>query len=409
MKKSLYLDNASTSNIRPEVIKAMQPYFSDEYGNPSSLHQYGAKTRQIIEKSRQFVAGVLSCLPKEIIFTSGGTESVNLAIFGVARQHALHNKPGHIIVSAIEHEAVLESIKALAQEGWKVDYLGVDSTGMVSASEIKKLVRKDTVLVSVMYANNETGAIQPITEIGKILVGLNKVRLQKKLPQIVFHTDACQAGELLDLNIHNLKVDLLTLNGSKIEGPRGSGILFKKNSIQIRPLIFGGGQEQGLRSGTENTAAIVGFATALQLAQTQRAKHAQKLFTLQKHLERKLAKEISGCKINGPKNSSFKSGEVNFGLAKLPATSNISIKGVEGEALMYYLDAAGFAVATGSACTTSSTQASHVLTAMGINEKLAKSTIRLSLSYSITIQQLNKFISVLSKTVDLLKKTTQEL
>lgn len=410
MKSYVYLDNASATELAKPVFSAMKPFLTSKQGNPSSLHKKGLEAKLAINEARSEVARILECSPKEVIFTSGGTESINLAIFGVARQYTIETKKvGHIITSKIEHEAVLESVKALSEEGWKIDYLPVDTNAVVQLDKLNGLIRKDTVLISVMYANNETGTIQPIADLGKMVTGINRKRFAKKLPPIAFHTDACQAGGVLDLNVQKLKVDLLTLNGSKLSGPKGSGILFKRSSVKIRPIIFGGGQESSLRSGTENTPAIIGFAVGLKLAQQKRKAVVKKILQQQSWFEQSVKKNLKSVTINGPKNHSFKSQDSNFGLQKLPSTTNLSIKGVEGEALMYYLDAAGFGVATGSACTTGSTDASHVLLAMGIKPKVAKSTIRISLGYNITKQELSKFITVLSKTVDVLKNTSQEL
>jgi cysteine desulfurase len=409
MKDKIYLDNAASSEPSKVVLKAIKPFLSGYFGNPSSLHEYGRKSRIAIESSREDIAKILNCNPKEIVFTSGGTESINLAILGVVKSYQTkQQKPGHMIVSSIEHEAVLETVKSLKSLGWKIDYLNVDEHGFINPNDIKKLVRKDTALISVMYTNNEVGTIQPISELGKIISGINKVRNQKNISPIYFHTDACQAGGVLDLNVHNLKVDLLTLNGSKVNGPKGSGLLFIKTGTKIEPIIYGGGQERGLRSGTENILSIVGLATALKFSQSNRNKSVQKLLELQKFLETNLTKHKL-IKINGPKNLKQDPKENNFNLQKLPGTINFSVKGIEGEALMYYLDGQGFAVATGSACTAGSEDPSHVLLAMGLKPDLAKSTIRLSLSYDTTKQQLIKFVNVLFKTIDLIKNTKQEL
>lgn len=403
MKDRIYLDNAASTQPSKAVLKAIKPFLEGYFGNPSSLHDYGRKARTAIESSREDIARIHNCNPKEIVFTAGGTESINLAIFGIAKAYqAKHHKPGSMIVSSIEHEAVLESVKALQQWGWKISYPKVDKDGFVNPEEIKKLVKQDTALVSVMYANNEVGTIEPIAEIGKMIAGINKVRNQKNLSPIYFHTDACQAGGVLDLNVLNLKVDLLTLNGSKVNGPKGSGLLFIKTGVLIEPIIYGGGQERGLRSGTENVLGIVGIAAALKESQKHQIQTVKKLFELQKFLETSLLKNKL-ITINGPSNQKFSE------LKKLPGTINFSVKGIEGEVLMYYLDSAGFSVATGSACTTGSEDPSHVLLAMGLSKDQAKSTIRLSLSYDISKQDLNRFIKVLNKTIELIKRTSQEI
>ncbi len=410
MKTNLiYLDNAASTELSKSVFLAMKPYLEAEFGNPSSLHEFGRKSRQAVDQARGSVAKVLGANPKEIIFTAGGTESTNLAIFGVAKAHQTkYHKAGHMIVSKIEHETVLECVKALQQWGWKIDYLTVNSDGVVSVEDLKKKIKPDTALVSVMYANNEVGTIQPVTEVGRALTGINKVRSQKNLPPIYFHSDACQAGGVLELDVHKLKVDLLTLNGSKINGPKGSGILFARTGIKLEPIIYGGGQERGLRSGTENTPAIVGFAKALELSQKSRTKNLKTLLALQKYLEAEL-KQIKLMTINGPSNFSVKKNGATAGLLKLPGTINFSIKGIEGEALMFYLNAAGFAVATGSACTASSDDPSHVLLAMGLTPEQAKSAIRLSLSTEITKADLKRFVTALKNSIKILQRTTQNL
>lgn len=401
--KQIYLDNAASTKLSRAVFLAMRPFLEVEFGNPSSLHQSGLKSKEAIESARQKVAEVVSAKPREIIFTAGGTESINLALFGVAKAYQTkHRKPGRIIVSKIEHEAVLESVKALQQWGWMIDYVDVNSDGQIKIEDFKKKIKPDTVLVSVMYANNEVGTIQPITEIGRALIGINKVRNQKNLEPIYFHTDACQAGGTLELDVTKLKVDLLTLNGSKISGPKGSGILYVRTGVNIEPIIYGGGQERGLRSGTENTPAIVGLAKALELSQKSRLSSVKKLLTLQSYLETSLKKNKL-ITINGPRNNP------KADLNKLPGTINFTVKGIEGEALMFYLDGAGFAVATGSACTTSSEDPSHVLLAMGVNPKLAKSAIRLSLSADLTKKDIDSFLLALKKSIEILQHTTQKL
>lgn len=402
MKSKIYLDNAASTQLDKSVIKAMKPFLEGNFGNPSSLHEMGQSAKAAIEESRQQVATVLGARPSEVIFTSGGTESINLAIQGIAKSYTMRTHTlGRIILSSIEHEAVLESARALERYGWKIDYLPVDKNGAVNPADLQKLIKPNTALVSVMYANNEVGTIQPIAKLGAVIAGINRKQIAKKLPSIYFHTDACQAGGVMDLDVTKLKVDLLTLNGSKIHGPKGVGILYLKTGTHIEPLIYGGGQERGLRSGTENTPAIVGFAQALQLAQKSRQKNVRKLLELQTYLENQLRK-ITGLTVNGPRND-------KQNLNKLPGTINFSIKDVEGEALMLYLDAAGFAVATGSACTTGSTDPSHVLLAMGVKPALAKSTIRLSLSPDITKAQLTQFAKVLTKTISMLRDTQQDI
>ncbi len=411
-KKVIYLDHAATTAVDPKVLKAMQPYWSREFGNPSSLYKAGNDGKEAITQARKTIADILSCSPQEIIFTGGGTESINLAIFGIARQYELqHKKKGHLITSTIEHHAVLHSLQALQEEGWKVDYAPVDSEGFVKLDALKKLVRPDTILVSIMYANNEVGSIQPITEIGKWISGLNKARAAAKLARIYFHTDACQAAGSLPLSVADLHVDLLSLNASKIYGPKGIGLLYIKSGTPIRPIIFGGGQERNLRSGTENVPAIVGLGTALALAQKNKEKENTRLELLRNYIDDRLSKKVKGYSINGPKlaiTSARKHYPINKSLQRLPNNVNISFTGVEGEALMLYLDAHNIQVSTGSACTTTSLDPSHVLEAIGIPRSEAYNAIRLTMGKATTKADLDYVIEVITQLVKKLRNTIKE-
>lgn len=401
-KKLIYLDNAATTPIDPAVLKTMQPYLTNEYGNPSSLYQAGQKAQLAVNKARQTIAEILQAKPKEIIFTAGGTESVNLAIFGVARQYELtHKKKGHIIASAIEHHAVLHSLTALKEEGWEITLVKVDKDGVVKLDELKKAVRKNTVLISIMYANNEIGTIEPIPEIGKWMASLNKTRLTAKLPKIYFHSDACQAGNSLELNINKLGVDLLSVNGSKIYGPKQTGFLYVKSGTPLRPIIFGGGQEKNLRSGTENVAGAVGLAESLRLAQKSRIKENARLKTLRDYLLTKILKNISGVTVNGSDDRNAKSTD----LLRLPNNINISVSDIEGEVAMFYLDGYNIAVSTGSACSSSSPDPSHVILALGKPQKDAFASLRLTLGRHTTKTELEYAYKVLAKVVKDQRKT----
>lgn len=399
MKKStklIYLDYAATTPVDPAVLKAMQPYWSQDFANPSALYKSGLKAADAITGARADIAKILNSTTREIIFTAGGTESNNLALLGAAQAYQkLHHKPGHIITTPIEHHSVLHVFDALKQWGWKVSYAPVDKTGTVDLVALKKLVKRDTAIVSVMYANNEVGTIEPITEIGKWLTGLNKARIQKGLGRILFHTDACQAGGALDLDVNQLKVDLLTLNGSKVYGPKQIGILYVRTGVQIEPLIHGGGQERDLRSGTENVPAIVGLATALTMAQKNKDKENKRLSTLQNYFVDRLSKKVKDVQLNGPV----------VGTNRLPNNINITIDKVEGEALMIYLDAAGIEVATGSACTTTSEDPSHVLIAIGMSKQSSYNSIRITLGKHTTQKDLDYVIDVMRDTINSLRKT----
>lgn len=409
MKKStklIYLDHAAATSVDPQVLKAMQPYWSQEFANPSALYQSGLKAKQAVNCARSDMANILKCKPSEIIFTAGGTESNNLAIFGVAKSYEKnHGKPGHIITSSIEHHSVLHTIDALQEQGWKISYAPVDDEGFIDLNSLKKLARKDTALISIMYANNEVGTIEPITEIGKWLTGLNKVRAATGLPRINFHTDACQASGFLSLDTSELKIDLLTLNGSKMYGPKQTGILFMRFGVQLETLIHGGGQEHDLRSGTENVPSIIGLATALQLAQKNYIKEVKRLQILQSYFYDRLSKKVSNISLNGP--ALLKSLKQYSALNRLPNNINVTFKDVEGESLMLYLDSYNIAVSTGSACATSSTDPSHVLVGLGKDHNEAYSAIRFSMGKSTSKLDLNYVIDALSELVPMLRKVNK--
>jgi cysteine desulfurase len=366
--KTIYFDNAATTPVRKEVFTAMKPYFSKSYGNPSSLHAKGLEARDAVEESRKTIAGILNCSTDELIFTSGGTESVNLAIKGIA----FARKKGHIITQKTEHDAVLETCKWLEKQGFDVTYLNVDEFGLVKPENVEKHIRKDTILVSIMYANNEIGTIQPIKEIAEIC----------RKHKVLFHTDACQAAGYLDMDVKNLGVDLMTINGSKIYGPKGIGLLFMKKGIEIEPLLHGGGQESGIRSGTENVPAIVGFAKALELAQKEKVTEVQRLTALQDRLVSGLQR-ITDSKLNGHPQK------------RLPNNVNISIYGIEGEAVLLMLNEKGICASTGSACSTKSLEASHVLLALGMSHEMAHGSLRFSLGKHTKEKDISRLMKVL--------------
>jgi cysteine desulfurase len=396
-KQSIYLDYAATTPMDSAVVKAMAPFWSNTFGNPSSLYEQGREARVAVESSRKRIADIIGAKPSEIIFTSGGTESCNLAIFGIARMNTnfktnKHGLAPHIIVSAIEHHSVLNSVEALRGEGYAVTLLDVDSEGFVNIKNLQKAIQPETILVSIMYANNEIGTIEPIAEIGKCLTRINTDRMRNGLTRIIFHTDACQAAGSLDINVHKLGVDLMSINGSKIYGPKQSGFLFVRNGINLKPLIFGGGQERNIRSGTENVPGIVGLAKALEISQETMKLRNLEIGKLQSYFISKLLK-IKGIKLNGPVDQH-----------RLNNNINISIQGIEGEALMLYLDSYGISVSTGSACSTGSSDASHVLLAIGRSENDAKSSIRFSLGKTTTKADLDYALEVLPGIVAEMRK-----
>mgnify|MGYP001607006496 CR=1 FL=1 len=386
-RKLIYLDHAATTPLDQEVVRAMQPYLSKKFGNASSIYELGMEAKFDIDTARKTIGNILGAREGEIIFAGGGTESVNLALFGVVRQAISSGfKKPHIIVSAIEHHAVLESAKALKGEGVELTILKVNNQGFVNSKELVKAIKKNTVLVSVIYANNEIGTVQPINELAKVIRKENLNREQK----ILLHTDACQAAGALDLNVNKLGVDLMTLNASKIYGPKQIGLLYIRNGVKLKPLIYGGGQERGLRSGTENTPGIIGFAKALEIAERLKKSENKRLRILRNYLISRIQKTIPGSILNGP--SVEKDSEKN--ILRLPNNVNFSFVGIDGEALLLYLDAQGFAVSTGSACASTSLDPSHVLLAIGLDKYDAKASVRITLGRATKKFDLDQFVKV---------------
>ena len=387
MPRQVYLDNAATTPLDPRVREAMLPYLTEKYGNPSSFHTLGKQSKDDINESRSQIAEVLNVRQDEILFMSGGTESDNLAVLGFARANQTNGK--HLITTSIEHHAVLEAMFQLEKkEGFEVTYIKPDKDGLVSASQITESIRPDTILVSVMYANNEIGTVQPIREIGNVI---QKYRQEQKHSWPVFHTDACQASAYLDLDIEKLHVDLLTLNGSKMYGPKGIGLLYIRRGIKLQPLQFGGSQERGLRPGTENVAGIIGMATALALAQKDKENESRRLVQLRDKLINGILKSIPKTRLNGHPTT------------RLPNNANISFLDIEGEALVLYLDAAGIFASTGSACTSASLEPSHVILALGMPYEVAHSSIRFTLGYETTEEDIYYVLETLPPLVEKLR------
>jgi len=404
-KKRIYLDHAATTYVDPSVAKAMESYWTKSFGNPSSLYQEGREAQQAMEDARRSIAGLLGARSSEIIFTAGGTESVNLAIFGVARfclssRSKSASRP-HLLASAIEHHAVLNSLEALKAEGCEPNVVEVDGNGFIRFDELKAALRPETVLVSVMYANNEIGTVQPIAKIGRWLSEENTKRQARGLPRVLFHTDACQAAGALSMDVNRLGVDLMTVNGSKIYGPKQTGFLYVRTGTDLKPLIYGGGQERNLRSGTENVPGIVGLAKALELAQKTRLKENKRLSGLRNYLYAKIVKAIPDVILNGPEVG--KTDDMN----RLPNNLNVSFPGVEGEALLLYLDSYGISVSTGSACTSHSPDPSHVLIAIGRSYDEAQSSIRFTLGKRTTRQELDFVTRVLPGIVEELRRKSK--
>jgi cysteine desulfurase len=380
--KKVYLDYAATTPLDPEIKKAMLPYMDKEFGNASSLHSFGRMAKEAIEKARQQVSVFLNCRPVEIIFCGSATEADNLAILGAVRMACRSGLGPHIITTAIEHPAVLEPFGQLEKEGVEVSYLSVGPEGVVQVGDIEKAIKPNTILVSVMYANNEIGTIQPIAEIG--------ILLKKQSQKIIFHTDAVQAANYLDCDVQKLGVDLLTLSGHKIYGPKGAGVLFIKKGIAIEPMMYGGHQENGYRSGTENVAGIVGLGEAV--GQIQRTKNeTQKIKGLRDELINNILQNISKTSLNGSREQ------------RLPNNANISFAGAEGESILMALDQEGIAVSTGSACASGSLEPSHVLMALGLSHEKAHGSVRFTLGQYTTEQEITYVLKILPKVIERLR------
>lgn len=403
-KKVIYLDHAATTPLDAQVREVMEPFWDNFYGNPSSLYGKGREADFAIKNARSVIAGIIGSKPDEIIFTAGGTESINLAIFGVARSFPVYSKDGqvskpHLITSAIEHHAVLHSYEALAREGYDTTLVNVDEFGVIDIEELKASVKPETILISVMYANNEIGTIEPIVEIGKWLKQLNAERIAQKLPKIYFHTDACQAAGALDIQVQNLGVDLMTVNGSKMYGPKQVGFLYVKSGTKLRPLIYGGGQERNFRSGTENVPGVVGLAEAFRLAQEGREKENTRLAQLRDYFIDGLFNKIPKIVLNGPDDRTH-SGPAR----RLPNNVNVSILDIEGEALLLYLDSYNIAMSTGSACTSTSLDPSHVILAIGRPYEYAHGSMRFTLGKSTTKEDIDYVLEVMPGIVEELRR-----
>ena len=405
-RKTVYLDHAATTYLDPRVIEAMEPFWAERFGNPASLYGKGREAGHSINIAREKIAKVLNCRADEIIFCAGGTESINMAIFGVVREYQskMRGNPTlpqpHIITSEIEHHAVLHSLEALQKEGVEVSYVPVDPHGFVRVEDVTAVVKSNTILCSIMYANNEIGTVEPISAIGAALKKLNAERLKQGLPKIFFHTDACQAGGVLDMDIERLNVDMATINGSKMYGPKQTGILYLKTGTRIRPLIYGGGQERNLRSGTENVPGIVGFAVALELAQSNRIKENARLRDLRAYLWKKVTEAIPKIVLNGPPLET----DSEESPTRLPNNINVSILDIEGEALLLYLDSYNICMSTGSACTSTSLDPSHVILAIGRPYEYAHGSMRFTLGKVNTKKDIDYLMSVMPDIVKELRR-----
>ncbi|MBI2003581.1 MAG: cysteine desulfurase [Parcubacteria group bacterium] len=400
--KEIYLDNAATTPCDPRVLKAMEPFWSKIYGNPLSFNDAGRTAKKAMDKARKKIARLLGAKDREIIFTSSATEANNLAIQGIARnfQFSIYNlqsnlkikniKP-HIITTKVEHHSVIEPVKQFEKNGFEVTYLKVNKEGLINLNDLKKSLRRETILVSIIYAGNEIGSIQPLKKIAKIIKEFKKVNSKQLTVNSCpyFHADASQAAAYLDMNVNNLGVDLLTASSSKIYGPKGVAALYVRQGTEIEPLIFGGGQEFGLRAATPAVPLIVGFAKALEIANSKKRIANIKLEKLRKYFIGKLKKVLPAVKINGPDNH----------FERVPGIINMTFPGIENEQLLLYLDKYGIRASAGSACASHEMEPSHVLIAFGLSNQEARSSIRFSLGKQTTKADLDYVLKILPKVV----------
>lgn len=381
--RAIYMDHSATTPVDPRVVEAMLPYFTEIYGNSASIHRFGRAAAKALEESRRTVAAILGCHPTEIVFTGSGTESDNLALRGVAFAQRRAGRGNHLIVSSVEHHAVLNTARQLEEVfGFEVTYLPVDEYGMVDPDAVGRAIRKDTILISVMYANNEVGTIQPIAEIARIA----------RAKGIPFHTDAVQAGGMLDLDVRRLGVDLMTLSAHKFYGPKGVGVLYIRQGTPYLPAITGGGHERGRRAGTVNVAGIVGLATALRLAQEARESENARLRRLRDRLIQGVLERVPDARLTGHPTE------------RLPHHASFVFKGINGEELLLALDVEGIAASTGSACTSGRPEPSEVLLAMGLPHEWAVGSLRLTLGKSNTEEDVDRVLEVLPQAVARLRE-----
>lgn len=371
MMNRIYLDNAATTAVAPEVLEAMLPYFTEVYGNPSSIHATGRTAHKAVDQARRQVAAAIGAQPQEIYFTAGGSESDNWAIKGTAL--AQQRKGNHIITSAIEHHAVLHTCAWLEKHGFEVTYLPVDEFGRVNPEDVEKAITDKTILISIMTANNEIGTIQPIREIGAIA----------RAHKILFHTDAVQAVGAIPVNVDEMNVDMLSMSGHKFHGPKGIGALYIRKGVRIDTLIHGGAQERGLRAGTENLPGIVGIGKAIELATANLDENARRITALRDKLMDGILERIPDARINGHRTQ------------RLPNNCNVSIRYIEGEAMLLRLDLAGIAASSGSACTSGSLDPSHVLLAIGLPHEIAHGSLRLTLGADTTEKDIDAVLDTL--------------
>ena len=370
MDKAIYLDHASTTPTDPEVVEAMLPWFSEEFGNPSTVYSLGLTAAEAVQEARESIAGMIGAEADEIYFTSGGTESDNWAITGAA--DALQKKGRHLITSTIEHHAILETMEHLEKRGCEVTRVPVDSGGLVDPEDVRKAIRPDTILVSIMHGNNEVGTIEPIAEIGKVTGEAG----------VLFHSDVVQTAGKMPLDVNELGIDMLSMSAHKFYGPKGVGLMYMRKRTRISPLFHGGAQERGRRAGTLNVPGIVGMAKALELCRERMAEDAAREAALRDRLWAGLSNNIEAIYLNGSMEH------------RLPNNLNVRLDGIEGESMILMLDMEGICVSSGSACTTGSLEPSHVLLGLGIPQELAHGSLRVTLGRSTTAEHIDHFVNV---------------
>lgn len=371
----IYLDNAATTKTAPEVVEAMLPYFTEYYGNPSSIYTFSEKSKAVLREARDYVAMTLHAKPEEIYFTAGGSESDNWALKATAEAYGAKGK--HIITTKIEHHAILHTCDYLAKKGYEITYVGVDENGIVDLQELEAAIRPDTILISVMFANNEIGTIQPIKEIGEIA----------KKHNVLFHTDAVQAYAQIPIDVEEMHIDMLSASAHKFHGPKGSGFLYIRKGIKIRSLIHGGAQERARRAGTENVPGVAGLLAAAKKSFSILSEKAEKEAKLRDYLIDRISKEIPYCRLNGDAKK------------RLPGNVNFSFQFIEGESMLIMLDQKGICASSGSACTSGSLDPSHVLLAIGLKHEIAHGSLRLTLSEENTKEELDYVVDELKQIV----------
>lgn len=379
MKKLIYLDNAATTKTAPEVVDAMLPYFTEKFGNPSSVYSFASGNKEVISGQRDIIAGVLGAKSNEIYFTAGGSESDNWALKAAAEAYA--DKGNHIITTKIEHHAILHTAEYLEKRGFEVTYLNVDEDGKISLDELKSAIRPTTILISVMFANNEIGTIQPVREIGEIACEHG----------ILFHTDAVQAFGQVPINVDECHIDMLSASGHKLNGPKGIGFLYIRKGVKIRSFVHGGAQERKRRAGTENVSGIVGLGAAVKRAASTMEERMEKESRLRDYLIGRVTQEIPYCRLNGHKTD------------RLPNNANFSFRFVEGESLLIMLDGKGICASSGSACTSGSLDPSHVLLAIGLPHEIAHGSLRLTLGGETTKEEIDYVVDSLKEIVGTLR------